>query len=73
MIIGSVFNCKWPAKVLQELFTPRFVPDPEFKPFDLGALRGGHTSDSSHSTNSPELPKTKGENPVFKREDAHNP
>ena len=67
MIIGSVFNCKWPAKILQELFTPRFVPDPDFQPFDLGALRAGHPSDLSHST---ELPKTKSENPVSNGEEA---
>src|SRR5262245_5113493 len=31
---GSIFNCKWPAKVLQDLFTLRFLPDAEFKPFE---------------------------------------
>jgi hypothetical protein len=40
--MGPIFNCKWPFKVLQDLFTPRFVPDPEFKPFDLRALRAEH-------------------------------
>src|SRR5262249_4959915 len=44
IIMWSIFNCEWPGKVLQELFSPRSLSDPEFKPFDLGALRGGHPS-----------------------------
>jgi hypothetical protein len=61
---GPIFNCKWPGKVFQDLFTPRSVPDPDFKPLDLRALRAEHPSDSSLSTNSPEMLTTKRENPV---------
>ena len=35
-----IFNCKFPLKVLRELFRPQSVPDPEFTPFDLKALCG---------------------------------
>jgi hypothetical protein len=66
---GPIFNCKWPGKVFQDLFTPRSVPDPDFKPLDLRALRAEHPSDSSLSTNSPEMLTTKRENPVFNGED----
>jgi len=38
--MGPIFNCKFPLKVLRDLFRPPFVPDPEFTPFDLTALRG---------------------------------
>jgi hypothetical protein len=62
---GPIFNCKWPGKVFQDLFTPRSVADPEFKPLDLGALRAEHPSGSNLSTNSPE----KRENPVSNEED----
>jgi hypothetical protein len=37
-MFGPIFNCKWPAKVLRDLFNPAFVPDPEFKHFDLKML-----------------------------------
>jgi hypothetical protein len=37
--MGPIFNCKFPLKVLRDLFRPSFVPDPEFTPFDLKALR----------------------------------
>jgi hypothetical protein len=69
---GPIFNCKWPAKVLQDLFTPRFVPDPEFKPFDLRVLRAEDPSSSSRLTNSPGMLATKSENPVSNGED-NNP
>ena len=69
IIMSSIFNCEWPGKVLQELFSPRSLSDPEFKPFDLGSLRGGHPSDSSHSNSVSELPKRKSENPVSNEED----
>ena len=52
MMWGPIFNCKWPAKVLQDLFKPPFVPDPEFKPFDLQALGAERSSGSSRLTNS---------------------
>ena len=40
MFFGSCFNCKWPAKAIQELFTSaQAIPDPEFKSFDLKSLR----------------------------------
>jgi hypothetical protein len=40
MFFGTFFNCKWPAKALQELFTDaKVIPDPEFKSFDLKSLR----------------------------------
>jgi hypothetical protein len=38
--MGPISNCKFPLKVLRDLFRPPFVPDPEFTPFDLKALRG---------------------------------
>ena len=38
--MGPIFNCKFPWKVLRDLFRPPIVPDPEFTPFDLKALRG---------------------------------
>jgi hypothetical protein len=38
--MGPIFNCKFPWKVLRDLFRPPFVPDPEFTAFDLKALRG---------------------------------
>jgi hypothetical protein len=50
------FDCKWPAKVLQDLFKPRGLPDPDFKPFDLEALRAEDPSDLKRSTH---LPMTK--------------
>ncbi len=44
-----LFNCKWPAKSLQELFQSGVVvPDPEFKSFDLGVL-GTHDGPGSNS------------------------
>jgi hypothetical protein len=40
MFFGTFFNCKWPAKTLQEFFTDdKVIPDPEFKSFDLKSLR----------------------------------
>jgi hypothetical protein len=40
MFFGSIFNCKWPAKAVTELFTDaKVIPDPEFKSFDLKSLR----------------------------------
>jgi hypothetical protein len=37
---GTYFDCIWPAKSLQELFTSaQVIPDPEYKPFDLKSLR----------------------------------
>jgi hypothetical protein len=66
---GPIFNCKWPAKFLQELFKPRFVPDPEFKPFDLQALRPEQPSGPSPSTNPPGMFTTKRENLVSIGED----
>ena len=38
--MGPIFNCKFPWKVLRDLFRPPIVPDPEFTPFDLKVLRG---------------------------------
>jgi hypothetical protein len=67
---GPIFNCKWPAKVLQDLFTPRLVPDPEFKPFDLRALGSEHPSGSSSSTNPLGTPATKTDNPASSGEDS---
>ena len=66
---GPIFNCKWPGKVFQNLFTPRSVPDPEFKPFDVRGLRAEHSSGSSLSINSPGVPTTRTENPVSNWED----
>ena len=38
----------WPFKVLRDLFrSPPFVPDPEFTPFDVDALRSKWTRPSS--------------------------
>jgi len=37
--MGPIFNCKFPLKVLRDLFRPPFVPDPEFTPFNLKVLR----------------------------------
>ena len=40
MFFGTYFNCEWPPKALQDLFTDaRAIPDPEFKAFDLKSLR----------------------------------
>ena len=45
---GTFFNCKWPAKALQELFTDaKVIPDPEFKSFDLKSLRTKSPGSSS--------------------------
>ena len=38
--MGPIFNCKFPWKVLHDLFRPPIVLDPEFTSFDLKALRG---------------------------------
>ena len=41
---------EWPFKVLHDVFTnPPFVPDPEFAPFDLSALRGQDAEGSRDS------------------------
>ena len=63
---GPFFDLKRPRKLFQDFFTPRSVPDPEFKPFDVRALGAEHPSDSSLSTDSPEMLTTKKENPVSK-------
>jgi hypothetical protein len=40
MFFGTDFNCEWPPKALQDLFTDaRAILDPEFKAFDLKSLR----------------------------------
>ena len=40
---------EWPFKVLHDLFAnPPFVPDAEFKPFDLKALSERSVASSSH-------------------------
>jgi hypothetical protein len=60
---GKTAPLEVPFKVLQDLFTPRFVLDPEFKPFDLRALRAEHPAGSSRLTNSPGMLTTKREKP----------
>ena len=42
---------EWPFKVLHDVFkNPAFVPDSEFAPFDLNALRGQDAERSSYSS-----------------------
>jgi hypothetical protein len=42
---------EWPFKVLHDLFAnPPFVPDAEFRPFDLQAFREKSEASSSHSS-----------------------
>ena len=35
---GPFSDLKRPRKLFQDFFTPRSVPDPEFKPLDMRAL-----------------------------------
>ncbi len=45
---GDMFE--WPFKALHDLFAnPPFVPDAEFRPFDLNAFREQNDASSSHS------------------------
>ena len=39
---GPFFDLKRPRKLFQDFFTPRSVPDPEFKPVDMRALDVEH-------------------------------
>ena len=48
-----IFNCKFPLKVLRDLFRPPFVPEPKFTPFDLKALRGEHPESSRAALDKP--------------------
>ena len=48
-----IFNCKFPLKVLRDLFNPPFVPEPEYKPFDLKALGGEHPEGSRTALDNP--------------------
>jgi hypothetical protein len=46
MFFGTLFNCKWPAKALHDLFTDaKVIPDPEFKSFDPKSLRAKSPDD----------------------------
>ena len=51
--MGSIFNCKFPLKVLRDLFRPPLVADPEFTPFDLESLCGEHPEGSQAVPDNP--------------------